>query len=89
MKRSAIKKLEINFEFEMENEKMSNLLYANLKIESNYNLNDRAKASLEVHKNVLKLKIKSVDSISVRAAINSYLKWINLSIQLINQIEVD
>ncbi|MCG3225948.1 MAG: hypothetical protein H7645_03455 [Candidatus Heimdallarchaeota archaeon] len=89
MTNSIIKKLEIDFEFEMENEKMSSLLYETLKLESNYNPNDRAKTSLEVHKNVLKLKIDAMDSISARAAINSYLKWISLSIQLINQIETD
>ncbi|MHA1952763.1 MAG: KEOPS complex subunit Pcc1 [Candidatus Heimdallarchaeaceae archaeon] len=89
MKNPVIKRLEIDFEFEMENEKISNLLYETLILESNYNPNDRAKTSLEVHKNVLKLKINAMDSVSARAAINSYLKWINLSIQLINQIETD
>jgi tRNA threonylcarbamoyladenosine modification (KEOPS) complex Pcc1 subunit len=89
MKKTAIKKLDIDFEFEMEDEKISNLLYENLNLESNSNPNDRAKSSLEVHKNVLKLKINAMDSISARAAINSYLKWINLSIELINQIEAD
>jgi len=89
MKSSKIKRLEIDFEFEMENEKMSNLLYETLNLESKYNPNDRAITSLEVHENVLILKIDAMDSISARAAINSYLKWINLSIQLINQIETD
>lgn len=86
---STIKRLEIDLEFEMENEKMSNLLYETLILESGYNPNDRAKASLEVHNNFLKLKIDAIDSISARAAINSFLKWINLSIQLINQVEAE
>ena len=89
MTNSIIKRIEIDFEFEMENEQRSNLLYETLKLESNYNPNDRAKTNLEVHENVLKLRIDAMDSISARAAINSYLKWINLSIQLINQIEAD
>ncbi|MCG3222592.1 MAG: CTAG/PCC1 family protein [Candidatus Heimdallarchaeota archaeon] len=89
MKSSKIKRLEIDFEFKMENEKMSNLLYETLNLESKYNPNDRVITSLEVHENVLILKIDAMDSISARAAINSYLKWINLSIQLINQIETD
>ena len=88
MTNSIIKRLEIDFEFEMENEQRSNLLYETLKLESNYNPNDRAKTNLEVHENVLKLRIDAMDSISARAAINSYLKWINLSIQLINQISI-
>ena len=89
MSNLTIKGLEINLELELESEKMSNLLYEALNLESNYNPNDRAKANLSVFNNVLKLKIDAMDSVSARAAINSFLKWINLSIQLINQIETE
>ena len=87
MNSSVIKKLEIDFEIELENEKTSTLLYNALKLESRQNPNERARASLEVYRNILKLKIIAQDSISARAAINSFLKWINLSLQLINKIE--
>jgi KEOPS complex subunit Pcc1 len=89
MNSSDIKKLDVDFEIELEDEKTSTLLYNALKLESKQNPNERAKTSLEVCGNILKLKILAQDSISARAAINSFLKWINLSTQLINQIEED
>ena len=78
---STIKKIEINFEFEMENEHLSNLLFKTLDLESSYNPNERATASLDLRDNTLLLHINAQDSVSARAAINSFLKWINLSLQ--------
>jgi KEOPS complex subunit Pcc1 len=89
MNSSFIKKLDVDFEIELEDEKKSTLLYNALKLESKQNPNERAKTSLEVFGNILKLRIIAQDSISARAAINSFLKWINLSTQLINQMEED
>lgn len=86
MNSTTIKGLEVFFEIELEDDKTSKLLYEALKLESKSNPNERANATLEVYNNILRLKIDAKDSISARAAINSFLKWINLSIQLIDQI---
>ena len=77
----------MDFKFEMENERIGNLLFRTLKLESTYNPNERAIASLDIQDNILLLKIDAQDSVSARASINSFLKWINLSLQLIDQIE--
>jgi tRNA threonylcarbamoyladenosine modification (KEOPS) complex Pcc1 subunit len=84
---STIKSIEIVFEFEMEDKILCNLLFKTLNLEASYNPNERAKPSLDIRDNILILRISALDSISARAAINSYLKWVNLSLQLIDQME--
>jgi len=64
-----------------------NFLYDALVIESGYNPNDRAQANLMVDNNCLILEINAKDSVSARASINSFMKWINLSLQIISITE--
>ncbi len=61
-----------------------NFLYDALVLESGYNPNDRAQANLMVDNNCLILEINAKDSVSARASINSFMKWINLSLQIIS-----
>ena len=63
------------------------LLYEALVLESGYNPNDRAQANLTVDNNRLILEIKAKDPVSARASINSFMKWISLSLQIISMIE--
>ena len=64
-----------------------NFLYDALVLESGYNPNDRAQANLTVDNNLLILEINAKDSVSARASINSFMKWINLSLQIISMTE--
>ena len=64
-----------------------NFLYDALILESGYNPNDRAQANLTVDNNLLILEISAKDSVSARASINSFMKWINLSLQIISMTE--
>ncbi|MHA1482761.1 MAG: KEOPS complex subunit Pcc1 [Candidatus Heimdallarchaeaceae archaeon] len=64
-----------------------NLLYEALVLESGHNPNDRAQANLTVDNNFLILEINAKDPVSARASINSFMKWINLSLQIISMTE--
>jgi len=78
-----IDKIEMDFQFKFKNEEICRLVFEALNLESDYNPNERAIASLEVQENILILKINAKDSVSARASVNSFLKWINLSLEII------
>jgi KEOPS complex subunit Pcc1 len=80
-----IEKIIMDFRFEFENEEICQMVYDALNLESDYNPNERANASLEFQKKILILKINAKDSISARASVNSFLKWINLSLEVLPQ----
>ena len=84
MNEQVIDHIEMVVNLELENEKICTLLYETLVLESGYNPNDRAQVSMEKESNKLILKILAKDSISARAAINSFMKWINVSLQIIS-----
>ncbi len=63
------------------------LLYETLVLESRYNPNDRAQANLTVDNNLLILEINAKDPVSARASINSFMKWIGISLQIISMTE--
>ena len=85
MTEPSINSIEMLVNIKLEDENTCNLLYDAIALESTYNPNERAQADLEREKNTLILKINAKDSISARASINSFLKWINLSLQIISK----
>ncbi|MHA1302430.1 MAG: KEOPS complex subunit Pcc1 [Candidatus Heimdallarchaeaceae archaeon] len=62
-----------------------NLVYSSLSVETQYKVNERAKVTLNTEENKLLLQIQAEDSVSARAAMNSYLKWVNMSLQIIEK----
>ena len=76
--------IEMMVNIKLEDENTCDLLYDALVLESSYNPNERAQANLEKDKDLLILKISAKDSISARASINSFMKWINLSLEIIS-----
>ena len=87
MKKEIISKIEMTFELSFDDQKTTNLVFNALLIESDYNPNERAQANLEIKEKSILLTINASDTASARAAINSFLKWINLSKELISLIE--
>lgn len=87
MKKEIINKIEMTIELSFEDRKMSNLVFDALLLESDYNPNERAQASLKNQEKNILLTINAQDTASARAAVNSFLKWINLSIELISLTE--
>ena len=84
MTEQSIDCIEMLVNIKLEDEITCNLLFDAIALESSYNPNERAQADLVKEKDMLILKIKAKDLISARASINSFLKWMNLSLQIIS-----
>lgn len=89
MKEPLIQSIKIKFEMKFETADKCKLVYDSLLLESSYDPNERSSAKLEQQDTFLILKIEAIDSVSARASMNSFLKWINLSLDLISYVEQD
>lgn len=87
MSLQAINSIIMSVKIQVIDNQTCNLLYDALVLESGYNPNDRAQANLTVVNNFLILEIKASDPVAARASINSFMKWINLSLQIISMTE--
>ncbi|MFW9851642.1 MAG: KEOPS complex subunit Pcc1 [Candidatus Thorarchaeota archaeon] len=87
MNNKIIRKIEMTIELSFDDQKITNLVFNALLLESGYNPNERAQVNLENKGKSILLTINANDTTSARAAINSFLKWINLSIELISLTE--
>jgi len=87
MKNEIIRKIEMTVELSFDDQKTTNLVFNTLLLESDYNPNERAQVNLENKGKSILLTINANDTTSARAVINSFLKWINLSIELISLTE--
>jgi len=84
MRLQPIKSISMTVKIQVADNHTCSLLYDALVLESGYNPNDRAQANLTVDNNLLILEISAKDAVSARASINSFMKWINLSLQIIS-----
>jgi KEOPS complex subunit Pcc1 len=76
--------VETELEFEFENSKEAEIVLKSIKPEINGSSYDRTSVNMNIRDNTLKIFIKAPDSASFRAALNSYLRWIKLSYDVIN-----
>ena len=73
--------------FLFKNQAITRKIYESLLLESKYDPNERARATLVLEKNVLIVNIIAKDTVSARAASNSFLKWVNLSEQILEFVD--
>ncbi|MCS4541344.1 MAG: KEOPS complex subunit Pcc1 [Euryarchaeota archaeon] len=72
---NAFTKIEIEFP----DEKAARIIYRALLPEVNSLPSERVKVSLSTSKNTLSMEINALDTVALRAAVNSYLRWIILA----------
>lgn len=82
-----ISNIDILFEIKLSDVEICNQIYSNLLLETDFDPNERSVASIEKQDSTLILKINAKDSVSARAIVNSYLKWVDLSFQLMTYIK--
>ena len=87
MKDASIDKISIKMNFNFKDEKTTQKIYDALQLESDYDPNERAQTTISIKSATLIVRIDAADSVSARASANSFLKWINLSGQLLGYIE--
>ncbi|MCE7738440.1 MAG: hypothetical protein KAU62_05130 [Candidatus Heimdallarchaeota archaeon] len=83
----TISNIDILFEIKLSDAESCNQIYSNLLLETDFDSNERSAVTIKKQDSTLILKINAKDSVSARATVNSYLKWIDLSFQLMTYIK--
>ena len=76
--------VETELEIEFDNQREAEIVLGSIKPEINGSPSDRTSVSIDIHDNTLKIVINAKDTASFRASLNSYLRWIKLSKEIIN-----
>ena len=77
-------RVDMQFQIEFEDFDQANIIMKSLKPELNSSPSERANAQINLKKDkILDIRIKASDATSLRAAVNSYLRWIMLSLDVI------
>ncbi|TFG10563.1 hypothetical protein EU534_00815 [Candidatus Heimdallarchaeota archaeon] len=87
MDNQVIDNILISMKFRFKNQEITQKIYDSLVLESKYDPNERAKTTITLEETSLIINIDAKDSVSARAASNSFLKWVNLSEQILDFVE--
>lgn len=80
----TLKSAETQLEIEFDSQKEANIVLTALRPEISDLPSQRTSTEIESDHNTLKVTIKAQDSASLRASLNSYLRWIMLSRQILD-----
>ena len=78
-----LRQVETQIEIEFSSKKDANIVLRSIEPELMDSPSERTQTEVECHENILKITITASDSPSLRASLNSYLRWIMLSQQVI------
>lgn len=82
---NILENIETVFEVKLDTKKEAEIIYNSLIPEVEYShKNERSKSQIEQKDNSVIITINSKDVVSLRASINSYIRWIKLSIEILN-----
>jgi len=76
--------VETELEIEFFSPEEADIVLRSIKPEINGSPSDRTSVSVEIYESTLKIVIDAKDTASFRASLNSYLRWIKLSNEVIN-----
>lgn len=76
-------KAEARFELTFDSQEKADAVYNALKVETDVGPTDRAKVSLHLDENILGIDVRASDSASLRACVNTYSRWINMTKSLV------
>jgi KEOPS complex subunit Pcc1 len=79
-----LEQVESELKIEFKNSKDAEIVLESITPEINGSPSDRTSVSIDVHERILKIIINAEDTASFRASLNSYLRWIKLSNEIIN-----
>ncbi len=78
-----LEKIETEFVVEFDSKKAASIVYNSILPEIEAESNQRSKTNIDLDDNRLIINILSRDIVSLRASINSYVRWINLSDEIL------
>lgn len=76
--------VETELEIEFFSPEEADIVLRSIKPEINGSPSDRTSVCVEIYESTLKIVIDAKDTASFRASLNSYLRWIKLSNEVIN-----
>lgn len=82
-KKKILNNIETVFSIELDSDSDAEIVYNSIKPEVSYAHNERSTTEIELEKNRIVIKIFSNDVVSLRASINSYVRWIKLSTEIL------
>lgn len=82
-KKKILNNIETVFSIELDSDSDAEIVYNSIKPEVSYAHNERSTTEIELENNRIVIKIFSNDVVSLRASINSYVRWIKLSTEIL------
>jgi KEOPS complex subunit Pcc1 len=79
----ALKQVESLVELEFPSGEDAEIVLRSIEPEIRGSPSERTSTEIECHRNILKITITAQDTTSLRASLNSYLRWIMLSQQIL------
>ena len=76
--------VETELEIEFDNSQEAKIVLASIEPEINGSPSDRTSVNIDIRDTTLKIVINAKDTASFRASLNSYLRWIKLSKEVID-----
>lgn len=80
---NILNSIETNFVIEFDSKNDAQIIYNSILPEIEAEKNDRSKSNIELDDEKITINITSYDVVSLRASINSYIRWINLSEEIL------
>ena len=81
--KNILKNIETIFEVEFNSENHAQIIYNSIKPELSFSRNDRSTTTIQLKNKSIIIEINSKDVVSLRASINSYVRWTNLSMEIL------
>ena len=80
---NILNSIETVFTIELDTAHDAEIVYNSIKPEITFARNERSTSEIELKENAILIKIFSNDVVSLRASINSYVRWIKLSTEIL------
>lgn len=81
--KNILNSIETVFNIELDNSHDAEIVYNSIKPEITFARNERSTSEIELTGNTINIKIFSNDVVSLRASINSYVRWIKLATEIL------
>lgn len=83
MSENILDSIETVFSIELDDEDSARIMYNSIKPEISFARGERSNSSIELDGRSIVIRIFSNDIVSLRASINSYVRWIKLSDEIL------
>lgn len=80
---TILNNIHTEFVLEMDTPEEARIIFNSIKPEIDFEQNERSKTDIRLDSNEIFINIESRDVVSLRASINSYVRWINLSLKIL------